>query len=71
MTRLVFVIEGETPSTGEPQEHRLLQEAFRDRLREVTFVSVRSPAELELALYQALMEWDPPARLSSIRRKFV
>jgi hypothetical protein len=71
MTRLVFVIEGGLPPTGEPQDHQVLQQAFRDRLREVTFVSVRSPAEFELALYQALMEWDPSARLQSIRKRFV
>ena len=71
MTRLVFVIEGEMPSTGEPPGHQRLQEAFRNRLRELTFVSVQSPAELELSLYQALVEWRLPTRLPFGRRRFV
>lgn len=72
MTRLVFVIDGSAlPPTDQPEEHCRLQEAFRARLEEVTFATVASPDELELHLYQALVEWDPPARVTPFRRMVV
>ncbi len=73
MTRLVFIIEdnAELPPADQPEEHSRLQEAFRNRLREVSFVSIATPSELEIALYQALVEWEPPRRLRSARRQLL
>ncbi|TMC09669.1 MAG: tetratricopeptide repeat protein [Chloroflexi bacterium] len=72
--RLIFLIGEDSahlPPDDEPPERRTRQGAFRRRLRESGLVSVRvgSPAELELAVYQALIELAPtpdaPARLAA------
>jgi len=72
--RLIFLISddaGHLPPADEPPERQARQEAFRRRLRASGLVSVRvsTPAELELAVYQALVELGPtpggPARLAA------
>src|ERR1041385_7512894 len=72
--RLIFLVREDSahlPSKRQPAGHRARQDAFRRRLRDsgLTVVQVRSPAELELALYQALVELGPapdaPARLAA------
>src|SRR5262249_45373787 len=72
MPRLIFIIEdrGQLALTGQPSEHSQRQEAFRNRLREVVFTSVGSPAELEIDLYQALVELSA-ARQPSTGRMYV
>src|SRR5258708_23163367 len=71
--RLIFLVRedsGHLPRTRQPAGHRARQNAFRRRLHEsgLTFVRVGSPAELELTIYQALVELGPvpdaPARLA-------
>src|SRR5215472_2851570 len=62
--RLMFLIREDSahlPLDDRPVEHRARQDAFRTRLLEagLTAAWVDSPAELELALYQALMELGP------------
>jgi multiple sugar transport system substrate-binding protein len=61
LPRLVLLVqEGSRalPPTSQPAEHRARQEAFRRRLQEsgVTTVWIATPAELEIRLYQALVE---------------
>lgn len=61
LPRLVFLVREDAPGlpdVRQPAEHGARQRAFRRRLRRagVTLVSVSTPAELELALYQALVE---------------
>ena len=72
--RLIFLIRedsGHLPRKRQPAAHRARQDAFRRRLRSSGLVSVRvgSPPELELAIYQALVELAPipdaPARLAA------
>jgi tetratricopeptide (TPR) repeat protein len=72
--RLVFLIRDDSdhlPAADEPPERRARQDAFRRRLLDsgLTVVQVSTPAELELALYQALVELGPapdaPARLAA------
>jgi Domain of unknown function (DUF4062)/Tetratricopeptide repeat len=72
--RLIFLIREDSdhlPAVDELPERRAGQDAFRRRLREsgLTVVRVGSPAELELAIYQALVELGPtpdaPARLAA------
>jgi tetratricopeptide (TPR) repeat protein len=72
--RLIFLVRedsGHLPRKPQPARHRARQDAFRRRLREsgLTVVRVGSPAELELAIYQALVELGPrpdaPARLAA------
>jgi hypothetical protein len=71
--RLIFLIREDSAhllSADEPPERRARQDAFRRRLRDsgLTVARVGSPAELELAIYQALVELGPtpgaPARLA-------
>jgi transcriptional regulator with XRE-family HTH domain len=69
LPRLVFLLsEGHAskPSDSQPTEHRARQQAFRQRLRDeagVTVALVATPADLEIRLYQALVELrqDPPS----------
>jgi hypothetical protein len=62
LPRLVFLIrEGSAflPPTGESEDYRARQESFRDRLLQdarLTIAWVASPADLEIALYQGLVE---------------
>jgi hypothetical protein len=61
LTRLVFLVHEDAPSlprSRQSADHRGRQNAFRGRLEDagVTVAWVRSPAELELKLYQALAE---------------
>ena len=63
--RLIFLIREDSvhiPPTDEPPERRARQGAFRARLQDagLTAAWVDSPAELELALYQALVELTRP-----------
>ena len=63
--RLIVLIRDDStslPLTDELPERRARQVAFRRRLLDsgLTVVGVGSPAELELAIYQALMELAPP-----------
>jgi tetratricopeptide (TPR) repeat protein len=63
--RLIFLIREDSvhmPPADEPPERRARQDAFRARLQDagLTAAWVDSPAELELALYQALVELTPP-----------
>jgi len=71
--RLIFLVREDSahmPKTRQPAGQRARQDAFRRRLREsgLTVVRVSSPAEVELAIYQALVELGPmpdaPARLA-------
>jgi tetratricopeptide (TPR) repeat protein len=71
--RLIFLIREDSshlPRKRQPAGHRARQDAFRRRLLDsgLTVVQVSTPAELELALYQALVELgpmpNPPARLA-------
>jgi hypothetical protein len=73
LPRLVFVLDedadlGISPTRVFDQEagHRARQRAFRDRLREagVAVGTVASPDQLELVLYQALLESRPAAAAS-------
>jgi hypothetical protein len=62
--RLIFLIREDSahmPAVNEPPELHVRQDAFRSRLLDagLTAASVASPAELELALYQALVELAP------------
>jgi multiple sugar transport system substrate-binding protein len=61
LPRLVFLVREDArhmPPVSQPAEHRARQEAFRRRLLEagVTIAWVATPAEMELGLYQALIE---------------
>lgn len=61
LPRLVFLVKEDSralPPTEQSEEERARQDAFRRRLREsgMTIATVASPAELELRLYQALVE---------------
>jgi tetratricopeptide (TPR) repeat protein len=71
--RLIFLVcedSSHLPRKRQPAGHRARQDAFRRRLLDsgLTVVQVSAPAELELALYQALVELAPspdgPARLA-------
>jgi tetratricopeptide (TPR) repeat protein len=71
--RLIFLIrEGSRslPRRRQSAKHQARQRAFRDRLMEAGLIvqQVASPVELELGLYQALVELGPapeaPARLA-------
>src|SRR5690348_14026852 len=73
LPRLIFLVRensGHVPPADELEEHRARQDAFRRRLLDsgLTVVRVGSPHELELALYQALVELGPtpdaPTRLA-------
>jgi hypothetical protein len=72
--RLIFLVREDSdhlPRKRQPAGHRARQDAFRRRLLAsgLTVVRVGMAAELELALYQALMELGPmpdaPARLAA------
>jgi tetratricopeptide (TPR) repeat protein len=72
--RLMFLIHHHSahlPPAAELPERRARQEAFRARLLDagLTAAEVATPAELELAIYQALVELGPipdgPARLAA------
>jgi hypothetical protein len=74
LPRLIFLVREDSrllPRRRQPAGHRARQDAFRRRLRDsgLTVVRVGSPAELELAIYQALVELGPtpgaPARLAA------
>ena len=76
LPRLVFVLDedadfGDPPTRVFDQEagRRARQRAFRDRLREagVAVGTVASPDQLELVLYQALLESRPAAAASGVR----
>src|SRR5439155_24253209 len=59
--RLILLIKDDAPDlpiVDQPVEHSSRQNAFRQRLQQVgvTVAKVVSPAELEICLYQALME---------------
>jgi len=61
LPRLIFLIPETSPflpHPGQPTEHRASQQAFRERLTEAGLIvnQPASPAELELCLYQALVE---------------
>jgi tetratricopeptide (TPR) repeat protein len=71
--RLIFLVREESDHLlrkRQPAGHRARQDAFRRRLRAsgLTVVRVGSPAELELAVFHALVELGPspdaPARLA-------
>jgi tetratricopeptide (TPR) repeat protein len=71
--RLIFLVREDSahlPRKRQPAGHRARQDAFRRRLREsgLTVIRVTSPAELELAVFHALVELGPapdaPARLA-------
>jgi Domain of unknown function (DUF4062) len=71
--RLIFLISEDSaylPAADRSADGRTRQDTFRARLLEagLTTAEVASPAELELALYQALVELGPmpdaPARLA-------
>jgi multiple sugar transport system substrate-binding protein len=74
LPRLVFLVREDSralPPASQPAEHRVRQAAFRRRLQEsgVTTVWVATPADLEIGLYQALVELrgaaaTPPSRPS-------
>jgi hypothetical protein len=73
LPRLIFVVREEAahlPRKRQVAGHRARQDAFRRRLRAsgLTLVRVGSPADLQLAVYQALVELAPtpdaPARLA-------
>jgi tetratricopeptide (TPR) repeat protein len=75
--RLIFLVREDSadlPPSDETAERRGRQEAFRTRLLEsgLTVAFVGSPAELELGVYQALVELGPaadaPARLAEAQR---
>jgi hypothetical protein len=55
--RLIFLIDKETAS-DQSEEHRARQEAFRQRLEmaSVTVARASTPAELEIEVFQALVE---------------
>jgi tetratricopeptide (TPR) repeat protein len=72
--RLIFLIREDSahlPSVDEVPDGRARQDAFRRRLFDagLTTATVTTPAELELAVYQALVELSPtpnaPARLAA------
>ncbi len=70
MPRLIFLIDERSPSlppVSQSAEHRARQEAFRGRLPDagVTIARVASPTELELKLYQALVELGPRPEAST------
>src|SRR3982074_253468 len=59
--RLVFLISEDSDHLArmrQPVGHRARQDGFRRRLRDsgLTVIQVRSPAELELAIFQSLVE---------------
>ncbi|HXM55068.1 MAG TPA: tetratricopeptide repeat protein [Candidatus Dormibacteraeota bacterium] len=63
--RLIFLIRedsSEVEAVDQPQEDRARQRAFRRRLLDsgLTVVQVGTPAELELAVFHALVELGPP-----------
>jgi hypothetical protein len=64
LPRLIFMIgaDGQLPPADQSVEHRMRQGAFRRRLRDLTFAAVASPAELEIGVYQALMELEASRR---------
>jgi len=73
LPRLIFLVREDAtdlPPANEPPERRARQDAFRRQLLDsgLTVVRVSSPADLELAVYQALVELGPtpdaPARLA-------
>ena len=64
LPRLIFVIREASqfpPGPTQSAEYQARQQAFRDRLMEAGLIikNVASPAELELSLYQALVELGP------------
>src|SRR5215472_10959529 len=63
LQRLIFLVRDDAPSAplvSQSDEHVARQQAFRRHLQEagVTVVWIGSPAELEIALYQSLIELD-------------
>src|SRR5215472_11090148 len=73
LPRLIFLVRETSllpPQPRQSAEDRVRQQAFRDRLMEAGLIvdEVSSPADLELGLYQALVELGPapdaPARLA-------
>src|ERR1041385_6004882 len=79
--RLVFMTRdgARVPVLPQPATHSALQGEFRDRLlneSNVTVAWISNPAELEIVLYQALVELQrgsvaptPPNRLAQLRRE--
>src|SRR5215468_10060802 len=62
--RLIFLVREDSAQlspAAEPPEHRARQDVFRRRLLDagLTAAEVATPAELELAIYQALVELAP------------
>jgi hypothetical protein len=79
LPRLVFLLaeDAREPASGRSEEAAARQSAFRGRLRDagLTTASVGSPIELELCLYQALVELaadgatgSPPRAMALFRR---
>jgi tetratricopeptide (TPR) repeat protein len=77
LPRLIFLVREDSshlPKKRQPAGHRAQQGVFRRRLVDsgLTVVRVDSPGELELAVYQALVELGPapdaPGRLATAQR---
>lgn len=63
LPRFVFLIQEKStflPPASQSTLHRCRQDAFRRRLQDsdLTVVEVTSPDELELSVYQAIVEWE-------------
>jgi hypothetical protein len=80
LPRLIFLLREDTAHLSpddQPADHRARQDGFRARLLDsgLTVVRVGAPAELELAIYQALVELGPtpgaPARLAAAQALLV
>ncbi len=83
LPRLIFMTRDETalPPVSQPDEHTARQQAFRQRLLDesnVTVAWIATPAELEIGLFQALveLEYEPsgpryPNRLRQLRRHWM
>ncbi len=74
MPRLIFLITDDAGSklaSNQPDQHRSRQEAFRRRLQMagVTIAWIASPAELEIKLYQALVELHPVVAVDNTRER--
>jgi hypothetical protein len=71
--RLIFIVNDDDRSRGAEQTavQRQLQDAFRNRLREITCASPTTPAELEIDLYQALVELSAAMQVATRRRRML
>lgn len=69
LPRLLFLLQEDPDPTPPPDPYRDRQEAFRDRLQAngLVMVAVGSPAEFELALFQALVVHQEDAYVSARR----